>query len=159
MWASFVESDHEKTDTIRSAPVLLSVNLCLLINPSVSSARVEWIGLVLSAMEETRRLAGMGRLKTIRSAIACCRMKLLKEILDVQKKDRRNVPQHASVRCQPCNRNTDVIIYAIHLLLVRSQLSSRSLWTIRTWESKTAVLAHLESQEDCMSLGTEAHSC
>lgn len=62
MRAGFVESDHEKPDTVRPAPVLLGVDLGLLINPSVSSPSVERIRFVLSATEETRRLAGMGRL-------------------------------------------------------------------------------------------------
>ena len=62
MWASFVESDHEEANTIRSAPVLLSVDLRLLRDLSERNARVECIGFVLSAMEETRRLAGIGRL-------------------------------------------------------------------------------------------------
>jgi len=60
--ASFVKSDHEETNTVRPTSVLLSVNLCLLIKTLEHSARVECIGFVLSAMEETRRLAGMGRL-------------------------------------------------------------------------------------------------
>jgi hypothetical protein len=32
---------------------------------------------LLSAMAETSRLTGMGRLKTMREDMACCRMKLL----------------------------------------------------------------------------------
>ena len=62
MWAGFVESDHEETDTIRPAPILLSVDLRLLITLLELVVRVDCIKLVLSAMEETRRLAGIGRL-------------------------------------------------------------------------------------------------
>jgi len=60
--AGFVESDHEETDAIRSAPVLLSVDLRLLITLLELGVRVDSIRFVLSAMEATRRLAGIGRL-------------------------------------------------------------------------------------------------
>lgn len=62
MWSSFVKSNHEETDSIRSTPILLGIDLCLLINASERCAIVKYVGLVLSAIEETRRLAGIGRL-------------------------------------------------------------------------------------------------
>jgi len=67
------------------------------------------------------------------------------------------IPQHTSIRCQPCDRNSDVIIYAIHLLLIRSQLSSRSLLTIRAWVSGAVVIAHLECQKNGMGFRAQAH--
>ena len=39
MRTGFVESDHEETNSVRSTPVLLGVDLRLLINPSESSPR------------------------------------------------------------------------------------------------------------------------
>ena len=62
MWTGFVEADHEETDSVRSTSILLSVDLCLLMDSLEDSVVVKYMGLLLSATEETKRLAGIGRL-------------------------------------------------------------------------------------------------
>ena len=62
MGTSFVKSDHEETDSVWPTSVFLGVNLCLLMNPLKDLASNRWAWCLLSAMEETSRLAGMGRL-------------------------------------------------------------------------------------------------
>ena len=39
----------------------------------------------------------------------------------------KNVPKDARIRCQACNRDADVVVDAEHLLLVRGQLTTRTL--------------------------------
>ena len=81
-------------------------------------------------MAETSRFTGIGRLNTMRSFRACCRMKLL----ECSHESRHRLyngqvvlPQNTRVRRQSCDCNADVVIYSEHFLLVRSQFSSRTL--------------------------------
>ena len=71
-------------------------------------------------MAETSRLTGIGRLKTMRSLSACWRMKLLVSSVNLRPslQEQGGVPQNACVRRQSCDRDTDVVIYPKHLLLV-----------------------------------------
>ena len=62
MWTSFVKSNDEETNSVRSASVLLGVDLCLWVDSLEHCTVSEFVGLVLSAIEETKRLAGIGRL-------------------------------------------------------------------------------------------------
>ena len=62
VWTGFVQPDYEEADSIGSASVLLGVDLRLLMNSSERWVVLKHMGLVLSAIEETRRLAGIGRL-------------------------------------------------------------------------------------------------
>ena len=83
-------------------------------------------------MEETSRFTGIGRLKTMREDIACWRMKLLASDdlalhREVPCKSARYEPQHTSIRGQTRNGDADVIIYPVHLLLVRCKFSRRTL--------------------------------
>ena len=85
MRTSTVLSDDEEADTVWAAPVFLRVDLCLywLWDP-IQGQRGQWgdrsrnrMADALSAMADTRRLTGAGRLKIILEAMACWRMKLL----------------------------------------------------------------------------------
>lgn len=74
--SSLVLSDHEETDTVRSAPVFLSVNLRLF-HFCENRRKLLAVLDLLSAMADTSLLTGTGLLNTILEDIACWRMKLL----------------------------------------------------------------------------------
>jgi hypothetical protein len=73
----------------------------------------------LSAMAPTSRFTGIGRLKTILDDMACCRMKLLL-LFEYAKMAAvaQEIPQYTRVRCQSCDRDSNMIIYTVHFLLV-----------------------------------------
>ena len=85
MRTSTVLSDDEEADTVWAAPVFLRVDLCLywLWDPiqgqrgQLGDRSRNRMADALSAMADTRRLTGAGRLKIILEAMACWRMKLL----------------------------------------------------------------------------------
>ena len=77
-------------------------------------------------MAATSRFTGAGRLKSMREDMACCLMKLLTYApfeLALKSIENSNIPQYTRVRGQPSNRNANMIIYSVHLLLVRRKLA------------------------------------
>lgn len=81
-------------------------------------------------MAETRRLTGTGRLKTIFEAMDCCRIKLLNwdsAQLSNKSQEVYSRPQNTRIGRQASNRNPDVVVDAVHLLLVGRELTRRTL--------------------------------
>ena len=77
VWSNFILANYKEAYTVWTATVFLGVYLRLWEFNAYKTFKVSDIQNVLSAIEETRRLTGIGRLNTIREDIACCRMKLL----------------------------------------------------------------------------------
>ena len=75
---------------------------------------------LLSAIAPTSRFTGAGRLKSMREDIACCLIKLLRGSIEAMTDDQSQMyaPQHTRVGGQTSNRNADMVIYSVHLLLV-----------------------------------------
>ena len=68
-------------------------------------------------------------------------------------------PQYTRVGGQAGDGNADMVIYSIHLLLVRRELAERTLLIMEgeTARSESKSTTHLKSQEDCVCLGSQTH--
>ena len=97
----------------------------------------------------------------MREDMACCLMKLLHRPIVAMTDDQSQVyaPQHTRVGGQTSNRNADMVIYSVHLLLVRRELAERTLLIMEgeTARSESKSTTHLKSQEDCVCLGSQTH--
>lgn len=78
VWACVVQPDDKEADAVWSPAVFLSIDLSLWIRRVRFRRRNGEAGHdALSAMADTSRLTGTGRLKTILEPMACWRIKLL----------------------------------------------------------------------------------
>ena len=75
---ALVLTNDQEANSVRPTTILLGVNLCLCTSSSQWSQSLDPQNNELSAIAETRRFTGTGRLNIIRSDIACWRIKLLK---------------------------------------------------------------------------------
>ena len=128
----WLKTQHRKGDGHILACLFAPLNSCTIRYKQESR---QWKGL-LSAIIDTTRFTGIGRLTIIFSAMACCLIQLLMIerwwwMLQLTCSMRQsNEPEHTRVGCQSCNRNPNMIIYPEHLLLVGGEFACGSLCEI-----------------------------